>query len=250
VIQIILEKFIPSVRPPLTLAKDKNRPGSSQKEPNMGILKGVLTYQRFFLEGDIPQNAARIFEEAVESRRFMPLTDEGETMMASGWVPTHAPLADDLQIMHHDFIFDDRLVITYREDELRFPKDYIRARLAERAQAFEEETGEKPTKAMLEAFEAGIRGELRRRLLPGTRLVDVVWDMASQEVRIFTRSKGPLERLQVLFERTFNARLLHATYGQRAFKKDLNLRSMGMLENLEPSPAFEPKPFQTHTLES
>ena len=102
----------------------------------------------------------------------------------------------------------------------------------------------------LEAFEAGIRGELRRRLLPGTRLVDVVWDMASQEVRIFTRSKGPLERLQVLFERTFNARLLHATYGQRAFKKDLNLRSMGMLENLEPSPAFEPKPFQTHTLES
>ena len=87
------------------------------------------------------------------------------------------------------FHFDDRLVVTYREDELRFPKDYIRARLAERAQDFENETGEKPTKAMLEAFEAGIRGELRRRLLPGTRLVDVVWDMPNQEVRIFTRNK-------------------------------------------------------------
>ena len=82
---------------------------------------------------------------------------------------------------------------------------------------------------MLEAFEAGIRGELRRRLLPGTRLVDVVWDMPNQEVRIFTRSKGPLQRATEFFlSAPSTLKLLHTTYGQRAFRKDLNLRSQGM----------------------
>ena len=152
--------------------------------------------------------------------------------------------------MHHDFVFGDRLVITYREDELRYPKDYLKARIAERARQFEEETGEKPTKAMLEAFEAGIRGELRRKLLPGTRLVDVVWEFSTQEVRVFSRSKGPVERLQVLFERTFGVKIHQATYGQRAYRHDLNLRSRGMLENLEASPAFEPIHFQTQTLDA
>ena len=160
------------------------------------------------------------------------------------------PLQDELPLMHHDFVFGDRLVITYREDELRYPKDYLKARIAERARQFEEETGEKPTKAMLEAFEAGIRGELRRKLLPGTRLVDVVWEFSTQEVRVFSRSKGPVERLQVLFERTFGVKIHQATYGQRAYRHDLNLRSRGMLENLEASPAFEPIHFQTQTLDA
>jgi len=216
----------------------------------VGILKGAMTYHRLFLEGDLPSNPGQKFEQAVEPRRFMPLSEEGESMMAAGWVPSHAPLQDDLPLMHHDFIFGDHLVITYREDELKYPKDYLRARIAERARQFEEETGEKPTKAMLEAFEAGIRGELRRKLLPATRLVDVVWDFTTHEVRIFSRSKGPVERLQVLFERTFEVKLHQATYGQRAFRHDLNMRSMGMLENLEASPAFEPIHFQTHTLDT
>ena len=52
------------------------------------------------------------------------------------------------------------------------------------------------------------------------------------------------------FERTFEVKLHQATYGQRAFRHDLNMRSMGMLENLEASPAFEPIHFQTHTLDT
>ena len=86
----------------------------------------------------------------------MPLSEEGESMMAAGWVP-YAPLQDDLPLMHHDFIFGDHLVITYREDELKYPKDYLRARIAERARQFEEETGEKPpkpcSKLLRQAFE-------------------------------------------------------------------------------------------------
>ena len=50
-----------------------------------------MTYQRYFLEGELPTNAAQKFEEAVAARRFLPLSEEGESMMAAGWVPTHAP---------------------------------------------------------------------------------------------------------------------------------------------------------------
>lgn len=204
----------------------------------MGALVGNASYLRFFVDGEPPARMGDVFEQAVEARRFTPLTDKSEENESAGWVPIEDPFDDELPITRERFIFGDLLALAYREDKYALPRPIVKRRVRVKLDELANK-GEKITKVKRKQVELAVVAELKRRLLPRPRVIDVVWDTRKRELRIF--GKGPMatERALACFERTFAVRAVHATWAGRAFQLDLSLRARSILEQLQPELLFD-----------
>jgi hypothetical protein len=203
----------------------------------MGALKGSISYLRFVVEGEPPNNMASKFERAIEARRFRGLTDDSQEAETNGWAPIEDPFDDDMALGRDAFLFGDLIALAYREDKIALPRPMIvsltRRRLEEMAQR-----GDKIDRKTRRNVELAVAAELRRKVLPRPRFIDLVWDHVAGELRVFGRGPMATERAVGLFELTFGVRARLAHYGARAFTVDLNLRAKGVLENIGPEPVF------------
>lgn len=210
----------------------------------MGILGGSLGYVRFYVEGGVPRNFEEIFEQAIEARRFAPMHAHMEEMETSGWVPLEKPYVDDEPITQEHFLFHDKIVIAYREDSVALPKPLLRAKIEQRLAKYRDENGRNPPSETKRAIEQAVAAELKQKVLPKSKIVDVMWDISRSEVRFFARGKGITERLQDFFERTFDVRLRQKTYPEQAISADISSRAKGLLDTLGPQELF-PTPHRT-----
>ena len=207
----------------------------------MGSIKGTASYLRFDVDGDPPAGFAEKYEQAIEARRFMPLAEQSEELEAAGWVPFEEPLDDELPITRELFQFGGLICLAYREDKMVLPRALLK-HLAKRRLAELEQAGEEITRTTRRAVDAAVAAELRQKVLPRTRVVDLIWTPERREVRVFGRGPLVTERLAALFERTFALRIDLATYARRAFALDLSDRARNVLEHLQPEAVFEDHP--------
>ncbi len=205
----------------------------------MGVLSGPATFLRFDVDGEPPKGYRTQYEQAIEARRFTPLSARGEDMVAAGWAPLEAPFDDDAPVTSRDFAFGDVIALCYREDKIALPKPLVR-HLTQKRLAELELQGEKITRNVKQTVQLMVLAELRRRVLPRPRVVDVVWDTSRRRVRVFAAGALAKERVSALFERTFDLRLHLADYTRRAFTLDLSKRAQAVLEALGPMPLYEP----------
>lgn len=204
----------------------------------MGAAKGSLSYLRFVVDHDPPPRLVATYEQAIEARRFMPLRG-GEQAESAGWAPIDEPLDDEAPIPREAFLFGGLLAVSYREDTIAIPRAVLEHHVRRRMLEIEQ-SGQKVTRTAKKAIEATVAAELRRKTMPRTRLVDVVWDMNKKELRMFGRGKIATERVAALFERTFQAMPRLAHYGVRAFDVDVSTRARAVLEQLAPDPWWAP----------
>lgn len=205
----------------------------------MGALTGPATYLRFDVDGEPPQGYRDEYERAIEARRFTPLGARGEEMVAAGWAPLEAPFDDDAPVTSRDFAFGDVIALCYREDKIALPKPLVRHMTQKRLAELELQ-GEKINRSVRQTVQLMVLAELRRRVLPRPRVVDVIWDTTRRRVRVFATGALAKERISALFERTFAMRLHLADYSRRAFTMDLSKRAKAVLEALGPMPLYEP----------
>lgn len=208
----------------------------------MGAMKGSASYLRFLVEGDAAKNAGKVYEEAVEARRFLPLHADAESLEQAGWVAMESPYDDELPITRDLFLFGELVAITYREDKYVVPRAVLAKKTAERLAKVEaeEDDGAKKVKSrsFRKAVEAAVLVEMKRQTYPKTKLVDVIWDVRRKELRVFGRGAVAKERCIALFERTFGVRASLAAYAARAFTVDMPDRAKSVLEGLKPGPLF------------
>jgi hypothetical protein len=204
----------------------------------VGALSGNASYLRFFVDGEAPEAIGDVFEQAVEARRFTPLVDKGEDLETGGWVPIEDPFDDELPITRDRFHFGDFIALTYREDSFSFPRPLVQRRVKKKLEELAEK-GEKVNKGKKKQAELAVLSELKKKMLPRPRVMDVVWDMPRRELRVFGRGPMGKERATACFERTFAVRLQHATWAARAFSLDLSGRARSVLEQLAPEFVFE-----------
>ena len=207
----------------------------------MGALGGSLSYMRFLVDGEAPKNPGAAFEKAFESRRFTPLNPVQEAAESAGWVVTEAPFDDELAITRGVFLFGDLVVISYREDKWAIPKPVLKRETQKRIQQIIDEEKKDPEtigKAFVKAVQESVLVQLKQKTLPRSKIIDVVWDMAKGEARVFGRGTVVSERLASLFERTFQVRVDVGPWAARAFRLDLGSRAMGVLERLSPGWLF------------
>lgn len=204
----------------------------------MGALTGNPNYLRFFVDGEPPTGFARPYEQAIEARRFMPLTDRSEENMSCGWVPLEEPLDDESEIGRDKFVFGDIIALAYREDKFTFPRPLVKRRVRLKAEELAEQ-GEKITKVKKKQIELAVVAELKKRMLPRTRTMDLVWDTRRGELRIFGTGPMATERAVATFERTFGFQVSLASWSGRAFALDLSLRARSVLESIQPELIFD-----------
>jgi len=191
------------------------------------------------VSGEPPARFPERFEQAIEARRFLPLSPDREDNEQVGWAPFGAPFDDERAITRETFLFGDIVAVCYREDRIALPKpllDHLARRRLEELRA----RGEEINRNTRRIVEAAVAAELRRKILPRSRAIDLVWDISRKELRIFGRGPLASERAAGLFERTFEVRAQLAHYGARAFSIDMSLRAKSVLEQLGPEPVFQP----------
>lgn len=204
----------------------------------MGALKGSASYLRFVVSGDPPKRFAPRLEKSIGARRFVPLDGDQDLLESAGWAPIEAPFDDDMALTRERFWFSELLALSYREDKITLPRPVVLQQVAKKLAALEDR-GEKITRQTKKSCELAVIAELRRRVMPRARVVDLVWDLPRGELRIFGRGPMVTERLVALFERTFGYTVQLGHYGHRAWTFDLSTRSQGVLSALGPDPIFE-----------
>lgn len=207
----------------------------------MGALNGSMSYMRFLIDGEVPANPGAAFEKAIETRKFTPLSPSSETPESAGWVATEDPFAENQSITRGLFLFGEYVVISYREDKWAIPRPLVKREVQKRIQKIideEKKNADDIGKAFVKAVETAIISELKQKSYPRSKIVDIVWDTARGEARVFGRGTVVTERVASLFERTFQVRVDTGTWAAKAFELDLGSRAMGVLERLSPGWLF------------
>lgn len=204
----------------------------------MGALKGSLTYARFFVEGDVPDDLAGASLKKIRANAFVPLVAEEDVAERHGWATVEDPF--DLDLDHEKVFFNEYVVLSLRVDRWAIPGPLLKAHLREAEQKILEKKGlEKLGRKAKADLKTMVVKKLRARLVPVTRTVDLVWNVNTSVAFFFSHGKRPHELVQELFEKTFRLRLLVESPGTAARRRGLSRDEEAAFFALEPT-SFAP----------
>lgn len=173
----------------------------------MPALRGTLTYARFYVEGDLPDDFRERFMRSIRLRAMRPLEIDEEELERSGWCKIGEPFTTDLS---YDDVFSASFVsLGLRTDRWAIPASVLNRHVRDAEKAYLAKKGR-------EAMSRRERGELklmiakklRRQVSPATRLVDLVWSLDEGLVRFFSHAEKPAGVMSELFTKTFGLRLV------------------------------------------
>lgn len=198
----------------------------------MGAFTGSITYKQYFVDGDLPDGFRDQFETALRENAFREL-DHGEER-SLGWVTSEDLLDADFALPK--FLFGHFMVMALREDCIKIPPTTLKVHI----QQEETLTRQRLKRERLSKFERDeIREAVQKRLLgkmlPTIRAYDVVWNLETRAVWLWTHNRALAETFEDLFERTFGLRLVpYNTYCALQFA-GLPERDMERALELEPA---------------
>lgn len=203
----------------------------------MGALKGSISFVKFYVEGDLPEDAHQRFMARVRARGFKPLAPEDEGDGSVGWVPIERPLDEDVSFRTEGVFFGAYLNLALRVDKWKFPSTLVKAKMAAAEKAYREKTQkERISRAEKAELREVVERRLRKEGTPITKVVDLSWNLSEGELRFFGRSQALLEHLYELFEKTFQVRLVPAGPYTTALELSLPKALAATLEEVEPQP--------------
>jgi hypothetical protein len=173
----------------------------------MGLLSGSASYTRFYVRGDAPSGNYRLeFEKAVAHECFRPLAPEDEEDERVGWCSVRDPFVTD--VSGEDFLTSDHLHLGLRIDRWKVPRNLFKAHYAVAERELMDELGVgRLSRSQKEDLKVFVTRGLRKKTIPSMRHVEMSWDLASGQVRIFNTSKPVLMHALVHFEKTFKMEL-------------------------------------------
>jgi recombination associated protein RdgC len=170
----------------------------------MSVLKGVITYTKYQVEGVMPDDHHQKFMARIRTREFRALTPEDADDISVGWVPIERPYDEEISFRTEGVFFVSYLNLGLRIDRWKFPAALIKAKVTSAETAYRAKTGkERISKAEKKELRDMVERKLRRDGVPVTKVVDFTWNMDSREVRVFGASSSVLEHFYELFEKTF-----------------------------------------------
>ena len=80
----------------------------------MPALRGSLTYARFYVEGEVPDDFRDRFMKSIRLRAMKPLEPDDEDLERSGW--SRVGDAGELDLVYEDVFFNEYLNLGFRTD--------------------------------------------------------------------------------------------------------------------------------------
>lgn len=213
-------------------------PARSYAAVTLGALRGSLTYSRFFVTGEVPEDLPAATMKRVRASAFLPLTPDDDEAQHHGWCSLEDPMETDLD---HEHVFcDDYVCLGLRIDTWVVPKPLLLSHLRAAEAALLEKKGlEKLGRKARSDLKLFVLKKLRRQLVPSTKAIDLVWNVRSGVARFFSQSPRNHLLVQELFEKTFRLSLVPESPGTAAERFGMDERADKLWTGLEPTSLAE-----------
>lgn len=198
----------------------------------MSALSGSLSYARFFIEKELPKNFLNKAHDSIVAHAMRPLHPDEPDTERSGWCVMGEAL--DVSMPSERVFLDGYINLGFRTDKWAIPGPLLKTKVREAEAAYKQRSGRdrlgKREKAEIKEV---VTRELRRKLVPSTRVIDLTWSLEENLVRFFSHSERVTNAMAELFEKTFKLPLTHEspfTLSQRLGLSDAEIHAW---ENLE-----------------
>ncbi len=200
----------------------------------MGAFQGSISYARFHIQGELPDNFADRFVRRIRNKAFEPLSVDDDGDRKWGWCSATDPF--DLELDREKVLFNSYLNLGLRVDRWAVPSALFKAHFAQAQKALLEKRGrDRLTRREKDELRTIVTRKLRKQILPTMRVTDLSWNLDHGIVRFWSRSGRAIEVMQELFEKTFELKLVpHGAYAV-AVRAKLGSEAMRGLESLEPA---------------
>lgn len=200
----------------------------------MGAFRGNLTFARFYVTGDIPDDIPGTTLRRIRSNAFQPLSPEEDKSEGVGWANIEDPVDTDLD--HEKVFYNEYVCLGLRLDRWVVPGPLLKAHLREAEQALLEKRGlEKLGRQAKADLKTMVVRKLRRQLVPSLKSYDMVWNLNSNIVHFFSQSERITTLFDDLFKRTFKLDLVPESPGTAADRVGLDAKQATALAGLEPT---------------
>ncbi len=200
----------------------------------MGAFRGNLTFARFYVTGDIPDDIPGTTLRRIRSNAFQPLSPEEDKSEGVGWANIEDPVDTDLD--HEKVFYNEYVCLGLRLDRWVVPGPLLKAHLREAEQALLEKRGlERLGRQAKADLKIMVVRKLRRQLVPSLKSYDMVWNLNSNIVHFFSQSERITTLFDDLFKKTFKLDLVPESPGTAADRIGLDAKQVAALAGLEPT---------------
>ena len=202
----------------------------------MGAFQGGLTYRQYFVTDPLPEGWKDLFQAGIEKNVFRPIEIASDVERAIGWCSVHFPL--DTELNAEMYAFNEYLVLAMRIDTLTVPGPLLRIHTeAEARRVMREQKRESLNRYERAEIKERVKLELRRRMMPTIKAIDMVWNWQTGVVRFFASNEKTNLEFMELFELTFERVLTpDAAYTAALYGMKLTDPQKEALEHVEPEP--------------
>ncbi len=212
----------------------QRRCAATQENRHVGVFQGSISYTKFSLQGEMPDNYVSAFVRRIRNRVFEPLNADDEADRKWGWCSAADPF--DLDLDHEKIFFNSYLNLGLRLDRWAVPSVLLKAQLATAKRALLEKKGrERLSRKEKDELRTAVTRKLRRQILPTMKVMDLSWNLQTGTVRFWSRSSRMLELVQDYFSQTFSLKLMPYGAYAIALRENLPDKDLRRLETLEPA---------------
>ena len=173
----------------------------------MTALRGTLTYARFYVQGDPPDDFRERYMRTIRARAMRPLEVDEEDLERSGWCKIGEPFATELT--YDDVVWSSYVCLGFRTDRWAIPASVLRRHVRDAEKAYLEKKGrERLSRREKGELKLLVAKKLRKQISPQTRMIDVVWSLEDGLVRFFSHADKAGAKMTELFEKTFGLKLV------------------------------------------
>lgn len=200
----------------------------------MPALSGSLRYARFFVEAELPRDFVASSYDAIRVRAMRPLSATEPEAERSGWCVMGDPL--DVELARERIYKDGFLNLGLRTDRWAIPGPLLRTKVREAeasllAQRGQERLGRRDKAEVKER----VTLELRKKLVPSTRSIDLSWSLEEGVVRFFSHAEKARHTMLDLFKKTFGIELVGESPYTLGARLGLTAEQLRVWESLEPT---------------
>jgi hypothetical protein len=170
----------------------------------MGVYANTVSITQFTVTGDVPKaDQFEWFSKKMADRGFQSIENSTEES-AEGWTLVDKP--DDSSFeAPSDFWRDNFIVFSLRKDQRKIPAAVLKSHTGREEGAFlaQNPNLRRTPKHKREEIKEQVQQRLMTRCLPVPSTVDVVWDLSSGILTLYSLGTKVIERFEDAFRKTF-----------------------------------------------
>jgi hypothetical protein len=170
----------------------------------MGVYANTVSITQFTITGDLPKNDEfQWFSQKLSSKAFQSIENSSDEL-SEGWTQVDRPDDPTFEVPS-GFWRDNYLVFTLRRDQRRIPAAVLKSHSGREEGVFlaQHPNLRRTPKRKREEIKEQVQLRLLTRCLPVPSSVDVVWDLKSNVLTLYSLGTKSIERFEEIFRSTF-----------------------------------------------